>query len=64
MRCPKVSGFFVEQLPQLDQRRFIVTKIHLQLDAVRLFHDCTHGSINDLAVEVGSDFVAYFELVF
>jgi hypothetical protein len=54
----------LEQLPQLDESRFIVTKIHLQFDPVRVLNDCPHCRVNHAAVQVGLEFVAYFELMF
>jgi hypothetical protein len=47
---PRVSGFGFEYLPQLDERCFIVAKIYLQFDPVRVFHHCAHRRINHTAV--------------
>jgi hypothetical protein len=64
LRRPLFYTLLLEYLSQLDERRFVVTKIGLQFDPVRVFHDRAHCCIYDAAVLVGLEFVAYFELVF
>lgn len=58
------SPSLLEHLPQLNECRFIVAKIHLQFDPVRVFHDCAHRCVNHAAIQVGLDLVAYFKLGF
>jgi hypothetical protein len=54
----------VQYLPRLNECCFIVSEIHLKFDPVGVFHDRSNRRVNDAAMQVCLNPIAYFELTF
>jgi hypothetical protein len=53
-----------QYLLRLNECCFVASEVHLKFDSVGVFHDRSNRCVNDAAVQVCLNPVAYFELPF